>query len=155
MRKGRLLLRLALFCALGLGVVCCVELFGIVSTQWLDEAADDGRRIEESQCRKTGISKENYERVARGMTIQEVEDILGGPEGDYQTGKVEFDIGEPDQEFMNVHMSIDVLRGDWRPTHKWWYGDEGLIYVCFDEQDKVVTKSFGPGRLIQKNTKDP
>jgi hypothetical protein len=155
MGKGRPLFRLALFCGLGLGVVCYVVLFGFISRQWLNEAADHGCRIDEGQCRKPGISKENYERVERGMTLQEVEDVLGGPEGDYRTGKVEIDSWKPDEEFMNVHMSMEVLLGEFRPTHMWWYGDEGLIYVCFDEQDKVCTKSFGPGRLIQPNAKEP
>jgi hypothetical protein len=35
--------------------------------------------------------------------------------------------------------------------HEWWQGDKGTAWVCFDEQDRVVTKEFTPGLPVNRS----
>jgi len=74
-----------------------------------------------------GISEENFRRITVGMSITEVEKILGGPEGDYTLGRSAF---------------RPVKSGRWSPwsrteTHR-WFGTNATIYVDFDGQGRVI-----------------
>ena len=43
---------------------------------------------------------------------------------------------------------MDVLLGDRRSLGiEWWQGDRGSLWVSLDEQGRVRTKGFIPGRL--------
>jgi hypothetical protein len=39
----------------------------------------------------------------------------------------------------------EVSLGERHFRHEWWQGNEGTLWVCFDEQDRVATKEFTPG----------
>jgi hypothetical protein len=66
------------------------------------------------------VTRENFRRIQPGMTLSEVESVLG-PEGDYRTGPPVAESG-PDVEL-------------WRPTctPHCWAGDEGILVVVIDE----------------------
>jgi hypothetical protein len=70
------------------------------------------------------------------MTATEVERLLGGPPGSYQTGPL---------------YASGMVVGDSRITPdtelRKWSGNEGTIYLWFDRQDRVVVKAFHSGRL--------
>ena len=71
---------------------------------------------------------------------------LGGPPGDYTTGDRELDLREPDWEFHSIMTAPPVILGEVRIRFEWWRGDDGSLWVCFDEQDRVVAKKLTPGR---------
>jgi SmpA / OmlA family len=80
------------------------------------------------------IDREHYDRITEGMSRAEVEDILGGPPGDFSTGG----------DVYSTSYSISdgpapTRRGPWES----WYGNEGVIFVGFDEQGRVRERRFG------------
>jgi hypothetical protein len=70
------------------------------------------------------------------MTAAQIERLLGGPPGSYQTGPLN---------------ASAMLVGDPRITPdtelRKWSGDEGTIYLWFDRRDRVVVKAFHGGGL--------
>jgi hypothetical protein len=79
-----------------------------------------------------GITWENFERLRKGMTQAEAEEILGGPPGWYTDRKV-------------LVVEHGVL------FRRWWIGDEAVIEVAFgfDESNpelpwKLHRKHFKP-----------
>jgi hypothetical protein len=70
------------------------------------------------------ISNYNCRRIEIGMEKSQVEGIIGRPPGDYATDPL-----------LNVSEVI---------TPKWavWKGNNGTIYVRYDESGKVAEKSF-------------
>jgi hypothetical protein len=101
---------------------------------------------------KGHINRATAELIRPRMTAGHVEDILGVPPGDYRTGEVEFPHTGPDvdrdrTEFDNVIFDIEWLSGKRRLRIEWWTGNEGGLWVCFDQSDQVVTHSFVPGKL--------
>jgi len=77
-----------------------------------------------------GITLENAERIHQGMTLAEVEALLGGPAGDYRTpGATKFAfayhfLSDPDGEVME------------------WNGDEGTAMVSFDADSRVFNHMY-------------
>jgi hypothetical protein len=94
---------------------------------------------------KHRVTRQNFEVIRAGMTLDKVETVLGPP-GDYRTAEVDLDLSKDDGEFFNVMNAPEVLLGERRFRHEWWRGNEGNIWVCFDEEDRVVAKSFIPGQ---------
>jgi hypothetical protein len=131
--------------SLGLGIIACLGLISLVFH----------RPNNTDPPRKSTVTRENYERIGLGMTLSEVEIILGGPPGDYRTGEVELEHREADGPFWDVQYDPDVLMGNRHPRHEWWQGDEGTAWVCFDEQNKVMTQDFTPGRLVASKNENP
>jgi hypothetical protein len=82
------------------------------------------------------VNRAAFERIEEGMTEAEVEEILGGPPGDYRTG--------PPPEFES-HFSSGPLLMDLRT----WQGDDGDAEVCFRD-GRVSWKVFGQreGRAV-------
>jgi hypothetical protein len=118
-----------------LGLLACLGLLLGLFVLW---PARPGQRI----------NRASYERIkAGGMTFSEVQNLLGGPPGDYQTGEVELDLREPDRAFDNVMSAPEVLLGTRHLRHEWWQGDEGTLWVCFDEDDgdRAIVTTFTPG----------
>jgi hypothetical protein len=69
----------------------------------------------------------DYDRIENGITQEDVEAILGGPPGDYRTQSYP----------INFHC------GSWGPPSgrmEEWLGNDGNIWVVFDEENKVVWK---------------
>jgi hypothetical protein len=73
------------------------------------------------------IDKEHCDRIKVGMSQAEVEDILGGPPGDFTT-KLMF--------FIRTGEFDEGLRCER------WTGNEGCVEVQFGEDGKVERKSF-------------
>src|SRR5262249_15470800 len=73
------------------------------------------------------INLATVERIQKGMTLAEVEAILGVPAGDYTTG--------PTTSHCNGWMG---------PGDKEWAGDEGVIAVWFDREGKISGADFAP-----------
>jgi hypothetical protein len=70
------------------------------------------------------INEANSERVKEGRSQAEVEEVLGGPPGDYRT--------RPAQVFLD-HWAFG------RPGRlEVWYGDEGAVLVYFDSTGEVL-----------------
>jgi hypothetical protein len=70
------------------------------------------------------VTYENFKRIKNGMTHQEVEALLGGPPGDYTSSPV-----------------AEMVSGaQWRNSTP-WVGDDGAIYVWFEE-DRVWFMDF-------------
>ena len=75
------------------------------------------------------VSTARFAKVQKGMTQAEVEELLGGPPGDYQTGRG------------SGMFVIDFLSpGD--SVSKEWTGDDGVALVAFDRSGRVVTCQF-------------
>jgi hypothetical protein len=71
-------------------------------------------------------SKARFLNVQIGMTPAEVEDVLGGPPGDYQSDP------EHPHEF-TYHFAYPGAA-----KIEKWTGDEGLALVAYDSTDRVV-----------------
>jgi hypothetical protein len=74
---------------------------------------------------KHNIDRAGYLEIDKGMTLAEVEAILGVPAGDYTTG--------PTTSFRNGWHGA----GD-----KEWASHKGVISVWFDPQGKIMDKDF-------------
>jgi hypothetical protein len=76
---------------------------------------------------KHNFDRTSFEKINKGMTLAEVEAILGGPPGDYTTRPTisECDVG-------------------WGPGEKEWVSDEGAISVWFDPEGRILGASFSP-----------
>ena len=79
------------------------------------------------QFPRSGITRENFDRILDGMTEAEVEAILGGPSGRYTDRP------------MVVVMEGTMFR-------RWWIGNEGIVTIelTFDEPQRVAHKRFDP-----------
>jgi len=101
---------------------------------------------------KDRINRQTSELIHPRMTVEHVEAILGVPPGDYRTGEVEYERAGPDAardftELDNVIFDMDFIAGKRRLRIENWDGNEGRLWVCFDQSDLVVTSSFVPGKL--------
>lgn len=77
------------------------------------------------------IRYENYGLIERGMSLNQVEDLLGVPPGKYAIG--------------NVDHTFSAWSG---PAIPWttWAGNEGMIRVAFDAEGNVWSKNWVRGR---------
>jgi hypothetical protein len=73
------------------------------------------------------ITQESFDRIAVGMMEQEVEEIIGGPPGDYSP-------------FLPTWTRVVEVAGD---NHQSWVGEELIIHVGFDSDGRVVDKGEG------------
>jgi hypothetical protein len=76
---------------------------------------------------RPGITRANRERIREGMTLAEVEAILGGPERDAT---------------QRLGMGL---------TMRCWEADDLLLDVVFDQQDRVVMVPTEWGDLAHKS----
>jgi hypothetical protein len=65
------------------------------------------------------VNRQSYEKIQIGMTMSEVQEILGGPPGDYSTGPV------------HLH-SVKQIAHDGKENR--WRGDDGEFTIWFDNQ---------------------
>jgi hypothetical protein len=100
------------------------------------------------------VNRAAFEGIKPGMTLAEVETLLGGPPGNYRSGEVDLDLSGGSPEFDNVMNAMEVLLGERKVRHEWWQGDAGNAWVCFDEADRVVTKEFTPGKRVRRGFRD-
>jgi hypothetical protein len=78
------------------------------------------------------INKEGFEDIRFGMTLTEVEDVLGGPPGDYGRSKGEILDSVCGSSLSNA-IEVD-------PNGKNWLASEFAITVCFDDEGRVTGK---------------
>jgi hypothetical protein len=76
------------------------------------------------------IDREHYDRIKLGMSRAEVEAVLGGPPGDFTTEDVTYKAPDGD---------LAIFNG----PHEYWAGNDGDIWVAFDEQGDVQRRAFG------------
>ena len=103
------------------------------------------------QMRDRGpIRFENFEQIQDGMTLAEVEQLLGCKAGDHSTDPVEFRGTLHDGSIMYMQMGFDRLSNPANANHEGtmytWYGDHGVIHLFFDEKGMVAHKGYSPGR---------
>jgi hypothetical protein len=76
--------------------------------------------------RRPMASQADCDRIEVGMSLAEVEHILGGPPGNYGTGPSV----PPPLPYGNRYMSWDE-----------WQGDGGMVLVQFDDDGRVFDKA--------------
>jgi hypothetical protein len=99
------------------------------------------------------ITAENVERIREGMSLAEVDAILG-PYGDYTSGPVlPLDDGScVDVSGMSYNESVDTpgRRSDGSLSNAGWACDSGYAEVFFDRHSRVTDAWFQPyGRMPQ------
>jgi hypothetical protein len=89
------------------------------------------------------ITAETYERLHPGMTRDEVEAMLGGPGRTGQDFSRWLNNRSPTIGTGSDLLNEQWLNGQWvRPWIKYWYQDNGIIIVRFDDDDRVADKQF-------------
>src|SRR5688500_6429655 len=96
----------------------CLVLLGVAAVEIL------GRLTWVMLSPGSRITRENYERIQVAMTRQEVENLLGGPPGDYGSGNVVAEWGT---------FSPEGLLGQSNPNVKVWLGSDFFISLLFSE----------------------
>jgi hypothetical protein len=86
------------------------------------------------------INGDSFERIQDGMTLTEVEDIIGVPPGIYT---------DPSNYYIaRFGPGRAITVKDWHtidtryPGRKGWYGDNGWIWVELDQDGRVIGKSL-------------
>jgi hypothetical protein len=77
------------------------------------------------------INQAGFDRITEGMTLREVEEILGRPPGDYTDRRL------PDFAMLDGHLDR------WEMAEV-WLSDEGVVVVVFDKDCRVARKAFIP-----------
>jgi hypothetical protein len=87
-------------------------------------------------ARNQRIDREHFQRIKLGMRQEDIEEILGGPPGDYRT---------PVEEHLTVGgLFFEVSR----ERKERWKGDKGVIAVTFDEEETVCCLDFSPSETV-------
>jgi hypothetical protein len=86
---------------------------------------------------KTSINRDTFERIEEGMTLKEVEELIGLPPGEYEKSVIYW--LEPDFG----------MRGECKS----WSSDDGAITVWVSPEGKVTHKDFYEP-LLRENTLD-
>lgn len=106
------------------------------------------------------ISRANFLRIEDGMTLAEVEGLLGGPPGDYSTGDLEPEaptaeeaarFGSEAEARLSARALLRRYRGaaDGSDGHEpGWVGDRALIVVRLDEAGRVAGRDFASVRPV-------
>jgi hypothetical protein len=81
----------------------------------------------------SAITEENYDRLRPGMTLEEVEALLGGPAGNY---------GYHGTRIVQTRDDIDVPRVH-QCRYLQWVGARHMIGIQFDAEDRVIGKDLG------------
>jgi hypothetical protein len=86
----------------------------------------------------SAITRENAARIKEGMTLAEVEAILGGPARDETTGPVEREdppeFAPPDARGIRWRITI----ADMRSSLQRWESDQARVWVHFDAEGRVT-----------------
>jgi hypothetical protein len=83
--------------------------------------------------RPSAITEENYGKIRVGMTLEEVEAILGGPAGNY---------GFRGQRIVQTREDIDVPRLA-QCHYVQWIDSRHMVGIQFDTDHRVVGKDHG------------
>ncbi len=101
---------------------------------------------------RTAISLENYARVQKGMTVGELEGLLGGLPRNESTGPLVYDDGIY-QGCCRILPHWAHRYEPWRkhPNSYEWISDEAIIYVFLDDDDRVSSHGLYPVRRADQN----
>jgi hypothetical protein len=80
------------------------------------------------------VTQANYERIGEGMTLPEVENLLGGPAGNYSR------IADKEAGLWTIDPSRPDLNRQFFSGREVWIGHEVAVAVWFDDQGRVVRK---------------
>jgi hypothetical protein len=100
--------------------------------------------------RPSRVTRANYERIEMGMTQAQVEEILGGPPGDYSTVPTDYHAGGP----MDIVVDMEELKAAPKSgLHQdgSWFGDEGNVSVGYLD-GKALCKTFTPTEPVAVET---
>lgn len=87
---------------------------------------------------RSAITKDNADRLRNGMTLEQVEAVLGGHARDETSGRVVQDL--PDgSEAPVFHSTLNAI-----PGIRHWVSDRWMIRVDFDLDDHVISWSATP-----------
>jgi hypothetical protein len=96
-------------------------------------------------CRSSSrITQENFERIAPGMSLSEVTDILGAP-GDYTTG--------PTRRSRKSMYSNELIWDDFN-NFRVWSSDTALVIVKIDAKKTVENADFTPMQRLPQGPLD-
>src|SRR5438270_7692812 len=99
-----------------LALLACLMIAALALVPWVSRA-------------RHHINPETFARITRGMTLEEVQDLLGVPSGDYTT-----------KPSVMIHEDLFGSRITGREVEQKWVSDAGAISIWFDEDGKVVSK---------------
>jgi hypothetical protein len=95
--------------------------------------------------RPRGIGPACFQRISSGMSLHEVETVIGLPHGDYFTRPESFDSSTPYWGLREQYGEpVDRLRtkttsvGSKKVSVRSWRGNDYYIRVAFDEHDSAV-----------------
>jgi hypothetical protein len=92
---------------------------------------------------KNRINSESVQRIRKGMSLPEVEQILGAPPGNYSS-----------HEATIVRDGAIMLIGFEEPAQVFrsveWASDETVVTIWLDKKDRVVT--LHQGKVVQSQT---
>jgi hypothetical protein len=83
---------------------------------------------------RPGVTQANYQRIREGMTLQEVESLLGGPPGNYSR------IPDKEAGLWTIDPSRPDLDRQFFIGREVWIGNELAVAVWFDDQERVARK---------------
>jgi hypothetical protein len=110
---------------------------------------------------RTAITRENAAKIQVGMTLAEVEAILGGPARYEATGELVAEIpGEPQvniwgkipEELILNEFQVAVENYSKRHGRRLWVSCELVVFVDFDDSWRVISADFAPvhRRVLQQ-----
>jgi hypothetical protein len=120
---------------------------------------------------RTALTRENAAKIQVGMTLTEVEAILGGPARDESGGKLVGDVdGEGDAdprerqrridcntvllEIMETMVDRMLKRGRLPHDDLYWISDQVVVEVRVDENDRVFLVTTIPVRRADESSLD-
>jgi hypothetical protein len=97
---------------------------------------------------RTAITRENAAKIQKGMTLAEVETILGGRARNEATGTLSVDVADADPaEMSQRRLRARALAGAWNGQGAAvWQSDSVIIWVEFDEAEQVARAHSVPLR---------
>ncbi len=101
--------------------------------------------------RPTAINRENAAKIQEGMTLAEVEAILGGPPRDDGVGLLAFQRADGTEGTMPRSEFNDSLN---LPDEKHWLSDEVLIGITLDQAGRVAGVTVEPVQLASEGPLD-
>jgi hypothetical protein len=105
---------------------------------------------------RTAITRENADKIRMGMTLAEVEAILGGPARDESTASLTDD--NLDMELVGIpEILFDATcDGEMVPAsnRKLWISDSVVVRVCFDAEGRALCNESVPVRRAELSPLD-
>jgi hypothetical protein len=111
------------------------------------------------------ITHENFDRIRAGMTMADVEAILGGPPGEYRTGPTvrgNAPLAEVPAEVLRTEVDewdlfwdsadADSDPFEVKPFGSTWGSDQGIAVVCFDDEGRAHDRWYVDRKRVEQTT---